>query len=203
MKQGKDDEGKSALQTYVESGVRAPEVDEARRMIENPRRARVAYAPEFSLTTMEGEFLKLNDLQGKTVLLDFWGTWCAPCLAATPTLVNLYRTHAKLGADGKPTAAFEMIGVSSDSKQDETKLRDYVAKNNMRWPQHHDLNRQIHRQFEIAAFPTYILVDGEGIIRERFQGWNMSTSPQRIDQAIRQVMRQRAPSPPAPLLVRP
>jgi thiol-disulfide isomerase/thioredoxin len=191
LKQGRDDDGIASLKTFVDSGARAPEIEEARRMIENPRRARVAYAPEFNIATMSGEYLSLKDLQGKTVLLDFWGTWCAPCLAATPALTNIYRKFSKPSSDGRP-AAFEMIGVSSDSKQDEPKLRDYIGKNNMLWPQLHDLNRQIQRIYQVNTYPTYIVVDPEGVIRERLQGWSMMDSPQRIDNAIRKAMREPA-----------
>ena len=103
-------------------------------MIENPNRARVTYAPDFSFADMSGEYISSKELLGKTVLLDFWGTWCGPCVLATPTLVNLNRSFSKPPAKDVP-AAFIMLGISSDKKEDEQKLRDYVAKNNMNWPQ--------------------------------------------------------------------
>ena len=203
MRQGRDDVGIAAMRTFVEHAGRAPEVAEAQRIIENPRRARVIYSPEFSFTTMSGEFVSLKDLKGKTLLLDFWGTWCGPCLMATPTLVNLYRKFSKPSSDGTP-AAFEMLGISSDARQDEAKLREYVGKNSMLWPQHHDASRAIHRMFDITSFPTYFVIDAEGIIRGRMNGWNPAETGQRIDSAIKTAMKERAPSAPAPLLfVRP
>jgi thiol-disulfide isomerase/thioredoxin len=208
LKQGRDEEGVEALKTFVGNGAAGLDaagkasLAEAEKMIENPRRARVAYAPDFSFATMAGDYVSLADLNGKALLLDFWGTWCAPCLAATPTLVNLYRTFSKPASDGTP-AKFEMLGISSDSRNDEGKLREYVDKNKMLWPQHHDVSRAVHRLFQVNVFPTYIVVDGEGIIRDRIEGWNPSTSPSRLDGVIRRAMRERANSVPAPLIARP
>lgn len=206
MKQGRDDEGIKALETFITQPPAAigptakVMLDDARKMIENPRRARVAYAPDYSFTDMSGSHIDSKDLLGRTVLLDFWGTWCGPCVVATPTLVNLNRKFSKPKSADAP-AAFMMLGISSDSRDDTEKLRDYVAKNNMNWPQLHDLTRQVHRLFEIRVFPTYIVVDGEGIIRDRMEGWNVSSSPQRLDSAISKAMR---PSKmPAPLIARP
>ena len=208
MRQGRDEEGVKALETFVAIPPAAigPTarvlLDDARKMMENPNRARVTYAPDFSFADMSGEYISSKELLGKTILLDFWGTWCGPCVVATPTLVNLNRSFSKPPSKDVP-AAFIMLGISSDKKEDEQKLRDYIAKNNMNWPQHFDLTRQIHRLFEIAVFPTYIVIDGEGVIRDRMEGWNVSTSPQRLDGVIRKAMRSSARKAPAPLLARP
>lgn len=205
MRQGRDDEGAKALETFIAhpaatGPLAKPMLDDARKLIDNPRRARVNYAPDYSFTDMSGERVDSKDLLGKTVLLDFWGTWCGPCVVATPTLVNLNRKFSKPKSTDAP-AAFLMLGISSDSRDDAQKLRDYVEKNNMTWPQLHDLTRQVHRLFEIKVFPTYVVVDAEGIIRERMEGWNVSMSPSRLDGAISRAMR---PSKlPAPMIQRP
>jgi thiol-disulfide isomerase/thioredoxin/Flp pilus assembly protein TadD len=205
MKQGRDDEGAKALEAFIAhpaavGPLATGMLDDARKLIENPRRARVPYAPDYAFTDMSGERIDSKDLLGKTILLDFWGTWCGPCVVATPTLVNLNRKFSKPRSTDAP-AAFMMLGISSDSRDDAGKLREYVAKNNMNWPQLHDVTRQVHRLFAIKVFPTYIVVDGEGIIRDRMEGWNTSTSPPRLDNAISRAMR---PSRlPAPLFQRP
>ena len=170
LRQERDPEGLELLKAYVESGVKAAEVDTAKRMIENPRRARENFAPDYSLTTRGGEFLSSKDLIGKTVLLDFWGTWCGPCRAATPDLVKLYK---KLAGDG-----FVMVGVSSDSPNDKQTWTDYIDKNKMEWPQNLDANRAVHRAFNITSFPTYIVIDAEGIMKLRLQGYGSSTVQQ-------------------------
>ncbi|HEY0348683.1 MAG TPA: hypothetical protein VGC60_11075 [Pyrinomonadaceae bacterium] len=73
---GRDAEGIVELKKYVEAQPNGSKAESAARLIENPRRARAAYAPDFSLTTADGEFVSLEDLHAKVLLLDFWGTWC-------------------------------------------------------------------------------------------------------------------------------
>ena len=170
LRQEKDTEGLELLKAFVESGVKAAELDTARRMIENPRRARENYAPDYSLTTRAGEFLSSKEMVGKTVLLDFWGTWCGPCRAATPELVKLYK---KVAGD-----AFVMVGISSDAPSDKQTWTDYIDKNKMEWPQNLDTTRAVHRAFQVTKFPTYIVINAEGIIKLRLEGYGSSTVQQ-------------------------
>jgi thiol-disulfide isomerase/thioredoxin len=166
LKQNRDPEGTLALQTYIDGSGRPAEVALAKKMIENPRRARELFAPDFSISTMDGEYISLADYQGRVVLLDFWGTWCAPCLAATPSLVDIAKDLAK-----KP---FAMIGISSDKPADAEKLRDYVSQKKMAWAHVHDLSRRIIAPYDVRSYPTYVVIDAEGIVRDRFQGWSGS-----------------------------
>jgi peroxiredoxin len=175
LRQGKDDEGKAVLAQYVETNTPGPDLVNARRLIENPRRARENYAADYRATTFDGQYIASDDLLGKTVLLDFWGTWCPPCLAATPDLVKL---HRKFAGDG-----FVMLGVSSDQPTQEAAVKEYVAKHKMDWPQNLDQTRQVHNAFQVRVFPTYIVIDREGIVRERVEGWSGSTIG-RLERAI-------------------
>lgn len=181
LRQGRDQEGLDLLHAFVDANVRAPEIDVAKRMIDNPRRARENFAPDFSLTTRAGEFMTGRDLVGKTVLLDFWGTWCGPCRAATPDLVGLYK---KLAGD-----KFVMIGISSDSAGDKQVWMDYIDENKMLWPQNLDTTRAVHRAFSVDAFPTYVVIDAEGIIRMRLTGYSSSITRQRLDSEIKKSMK--------------
>jgi thiol-disulfide isomerase/thioredoxin len=177
LKQERDQEGIIALQAYLESGARTPEANLARAMIENPRRAREPFAPDFAITTLTAEYLQLKDLRGKVVLLDFWGTWCAPCRAATPELLQIYRRYAT-------REPFEMIGISSDDKADEGKWRAYIAEHKMGWPNYLDLDRKLHRLFDVGPIPTYIIVDGEGVMTFTTTGWG-PTAGSRLEGEVR------------------
>ena len=84
MKQGRDDEGREVLSAYVSLGSNLPEVARARKLIENPRRARENFAPDYRLTTFDGAYLSSEETVGRTVLLDFWGTWCGPAAPPPP-----------------------------------------------------------------------------------------------------------------------
>lgn len=171
----RDAEGVAEMNQYLKLEPHGPYVEMARLMAENPRRARENYAPDFSFTSSEGEHIALEDLRGKVVLLDFWGTWCPPCVESVPELRNLHKRYSK-------EPSFMLIGISSDS--DEEKWREFTAKNKMIWPQYRDRDRRIQRAFGVNSFPTYVLIDHEGIVRLLSVGmtWTRAAS---LDEAIR------------------
>ena len=156
LQMNRDQEGITELKQYVKDQPNGAYLEMARNMIKDPRRARENFAPDFAFTSSEGEHITLDDLHGKVVLLDFWGTWCPPCVESVPELRNLQKRYAK-----EPN--FVIIGISSDS--DEAEWREFTVKNKMIWPQYLDHDRRIQRAFGIHAFPTYILIDHEGIVR--------------------------------------
>jgi peroxiredoxin len=171
----RDQDGIVELQQYVKLQPKGAHAESAKRMAENPRRARENYAPDFSFTSSEGEHVTLDDLKGKVVLLDFWGTWCPPCVESIPELRTLHKKYSK-------EPSFMLIGISSDS--DDEVWRDFTAKNKMIWPQYRDKDRRIQRSFGVRAFPTYVLIDHEGIVRLQSVGlsWSRAAS---LDEAIR------------------
>jgi peroxiredoxin/Tfp pilus assembly protein PilF len=186
MQENQDPDGIAELKKYLELLPNAASAAEARKMIENPRRAREDYAPDVSITTSDGELISLEDLHGKVVLLDFWGTWCPPCRASVPDLRSL---HKKYGKD----SSFVMIGISSDS--DEEKWKDFTAKNQMVWAQHLDRERRVQRAFSVRAFPTYIVIDQEGIIRFRSVGTSLERNAD-LESAIRKQLKNAAKTQP-------
>ena len=161
LQEGRDPDGVAELKKYVELQPGAANTEPARRMIENPRRARENYAPDFSVTTSEGEYIALDDLRGKVVLLDFWGTWCPPCVESVPSLRDMYKRYAK-------EKSFVMISVSVHDEED--KWRAFTASNRMVWPQYFDRDSKVQRAFGVNRFPTYVLIDHEGIVRFRVSG---------------------------------
>ncbi|MEP6911592.1 MAG: redoxin domain-containing protein [bacterium] len=178
LQQSRDPEGIAELQKYLELQPKGANSDTARKMIENPRRSREAYAPDFSVTTSEGEYIALEDLRGKVVVLDFWGTWCPPCVASVPSLRSLHKRYAK-------DPSLVMIGISSDS--DEAKWRAFTAENKMVWPQYLDSQRSVQRAFGVHAFPTYVVIDPEGIVRLRITGMSWERAANLEDEIHKQV----------------
>ena len=171
----RDEEGVAEMKQYIKLRPNGGNIELARLMAENPRRARENYAPDFAFTSSEGEHIALENLRGKVVVLDFWGTWCPPCVASVPDLRNLYKRYSK-------EPSFVLISISSDSNEDE--WREFTAKNKMIWPQYRDRDRHIQHAFGVHAFPTYIVIDHEGIVRFQTIGmsWQQSAS---LDDAIR------------------
>src|SRR5688572_6866368 len=88
LQMNRDSEGIVELQQYLKAQPNGAAAGEAKKLADNPRRARENYAPDFSFTSLTGEHVSLEDLRGKVVLLDFWGTWCGPCVASVPDLRN-------------------------------------------------------------------------------------------------------------------
>jgi peroxiredoxin len=163
----RDEEGVAEIKQYIKAQPNGQYTDMARKMAENPRRARENYAPDFSFTSLQGEYISLEDLRGKVVVLDFWGTWCRPCVDSVPALRSMHKKYSK-------EPSFMLIGISSDGDEDE--WREFTERNKMVWPQYRDRDRRIHRAFGVRVFPTYILIDHEGIVRYMSTGasWERS-----------------------------
>ena len=159
MELNRDAEGIVEMKKYIALNPEGSKAEEAAKMIENPRRAREAYAPDVSMTTAEGEYITLEDLHGKVVLLDFWGTWCPPCVASVPAVRDLQKRFSK-------EPQFKMISVGVD-ETDEAKWRAFIDKNEMNWTQYNDRDHNVARLFDVHQYPTYILLDAEGIVRYR------------------------------------
>jgi thiol-disulfide isomerase/thioredoxin len=179
MKQRRDDEGVAELQKEIAQRANGSTAEDARALIANPRRARENYAPDFDVQTADGRQITLDSLHGKVVLLDFWGTWCPPCVRAVPSLRKLQKAHA-----GDP---FVILGVSSD--KDPKVWSAFTEKNGMVWPQYFDANGRMQRTFGVRVFPTYVLLDGDGIERLRVSGSGYHESKALADAIEKQIGR--------------
>jgi thiol-disulfide isomerase/thioredoxin len=184
LKMNRDEEGVRVLKRYTEIAPEGREVDNALRMIEEPRRAREAYAPDFSFTSKDGEFITLGDLKGKIVVLDFWGTWCKPCLMATPDLLKLNKKYAEQG----------VVFVGIAARDQEPEWAAYIEKNKMNWPQFLDTNRKIIMPFAVIAYPTYIVIDAEGVVRARKSGYNPMETQNWLEDEIKKSLKKRGAS---------
>jgi thiol-disulfide isomerase/thioredoxin len=114
---------------------------------------------ELAFTAVDGRAVNLADLRGKVVLVDFWATWCGPCVKELP---NVLAAFEKLHPQG-----FEIVGISFD--QDQEALTSFVKKENMPWPQFFDgkgWENQFGRQFGITSIPAMWLVDRQGLVRD-------------------------------------
>lgn len=180
MQQNRDEEGIAEVKQYMKLHPKGGYFETARKLVDNPRRARENYAPDFSFTSSEGEYVTLEDLKGKVVILDFWATWCPPCVASVPELRNLYNRYSK-------NSSFVLIGVSSD--YDDAVWRAFTDKNHMVWAQYRDRDRRIQNAFNIHAYPTYVIIDHEGILRFQASGYGAN-----LDGAIKRQMRAAAQS---------
>lgn len=136
--------------------------ERATRYLDNMELVRARMAPPFSLTTVDGQRISLDGLAGKVVLIDFWATWCGPCLRALPHMQSLAKKF-----QGQPLV---ILSVSLDT--DEQKWRDFVAKNNMNWLQYRDgrFNGPIASQFGVSAIPATFTIDADGVLEDQRVG---------------------------------
>ncbi|HQF43663.1 MAG TPA: TlpA disulfide reductase family protein, partial [Ignavibacteriaceae bacterium] len=115
---------------------------------------------DFEFVSTKGEQRKLSDYKGKVVLLDFWGTWCGPCVGEIPNLVKAYEKFKGKG--------FEIISVSSDlmfNSKNEDEFKKFTEERNMSWTHVlDDNNKSIHSLYNITHWPTLYLVGKDGTI---------------------------------------
>lgn len=133
-----------------------------------------AYAPELEGQATNGESIKLSNYRGKVVLVDFWATWCGPCVALIP--------HEKELVERMKGRPFVFIGVSAD--RDPQDLEEFLAKNNLPWPNILD-NGTLGKAWHVEFLPTIFLIDAEGVIRHKFIGGSKE-----LDSAVEKLVSQ-------------
>jgi peroxiredoxin len=140
----------------------SPDRQRALRYVSQPELARARMAPPFAITTTNGTRLSMDDLAGKVVLIDFWATWCAPCREALPHMREIAKKF-----QGQPLV---VLSVSLDS--DEEKWKDFVAKNDMTWPQYRDggFSGTIAKMFAVEAIPHTFTIDADGVLQDEHIG---------------------------------
>jgi len=113
--------------------------------------------PDFAEKDLQGNPLSVAKYKGKLVLVEFWATWCAPCVDELPNLIKAYNKHH---ADG-----FEIIGISLD--MDEQKLRSFLKTKEIPWAQYFDgkgWDSKLIAKYGIQEVPATFLLDGDGKI---------------------------------------
>ncbi len=114
--------------------------------------------PDFTATLLTGEQVRLSDLRGKYVLLQFWGSWCGPCRAENPYLVQLYQRYHDRG--------LEIFSVGIE--QSASAWQRAIQQDEMTWHYHtmeaQDFNGGLARQFNIHSIPTTFLLNPQGVI---------------------------------------
>jgi thiol-disulfide isomerase/thioredoxin len=114
---------------------------------------------ELAFTAIDGREVDLKALRGKVVLIDFWATWCGPCIAELPNVKKVYADYHDKG--------FEIIGVSLDDEKDRQKFIDLVKEEGTTWPQRFEgkgWRDPLVKTYTISGIPAMFLLDQNGML---------------------------------------
>ncbi|MCX8094090.1 MAG: TlpA family protein disulfide reductase [Candidatus Goldbacteria bacterium] len=117
-------------------------------------------APDFTLTSLNKNEIKLSNYKGKVVILDFWATWCPPCRAEIPFFIELYKQYKEEG--------LVIIGMAIDEKY---KVEKFAKDFKINYPVVIGNEKIANDYGGIHGLPTTFIIDKEGNIREKFVGY--------------------------------
>jgi peroxiredoxin len=135
-------------------------------------------ASDFYLRDLNNKLVRLSDFKGKVVLLNFWATWCPPCLKEMPSMEKLYQSHKDKG--------LEIVAVSVDTAS-KAKVRAFVEKLGLTFPILHDRDSLISRLYNNPGVPSSYLIDKQGKLTYRVLGeydWFSEKAKSTIDKLI-------------------
>jgi thiol-disulfide isomerase/thioredoxin/Zn ribbon nucleic-acid-binding protein len=154
---GRDADAKAVFEKYADVAKGSDRyLTRVEHFIENPHLAALPMAPPFTVTTSDGEEFTLDDMNGKVVLVDFWATWCGPCMETLPEV-------ARIAKDYKNDPMLVVISVSWD--KDENAWKNFIQKNNMTWPQYRDAKKELSTAYDVHAIPHFFSIDTDGALK--------------------------------------
>jgi len=130
-------------------------------------------APDFELKTLTGETVKLSDLKGKKVMLNFWATWCPPCKAEMPEMEQFFKEDHK---------DLEILAVNIDPQLD---VKGFADQNGITFPILLDEKDEVNAKYHIISIPTTYFIDSQGIIQDKFTGAMPLEAMQQYTQDLR------------------
>lgn len=123
-----------------------------------------AEVKDFSLRDLDGELLKFSDYLGKgPVVLDFWATWCKPCIKVLPKIQEMYE---EFGDEG-----LVVLGINQDGPRSLSKVGPFSNSLGLTFPVLLDEDQDVVRKYQVSGFPTTILLDKDGHVVETLRGY--------------------------------
>lgn len=108
--------------------------------------------PDFTLKTLEGKSVKVSELKAKVLLINFWATWCTPCVKEMPSLQKLSDEYSSKG--------LQVIGVDLDENP-EVVLESFRAKHQIKFPSYVDTAGELADRFNVSGLPLTLVIDGK------------------------------------------
>jgi thiol-disulfide isomerase/thioredoxin len=130
-------------------------------MIEKIRKDMIKIpAPDFKLTDLDGSQVSLKDLRGKVIIIDFWATWCGPCISSFPGMQKAVEKFA-----GNDKVKFLFINTWENVEDKEQNAIDFIAKTKYPFRVLLDLNNKVVESYRVTGIPTKFIIDKEGNTR--------------------------------------
>ena len=118
-------------------------------------------APDFTLKSLEGTNLRLEEYRGQVVLINFWASWCGPCRQEMPLLDRIHQRYQDAG--------FAVLGVNVEGEA--SAARKITDKTKVTFPVLIDAGQQVSEEYEVEAMPSTVLVDRDGVVRYIHKGY--------------------------------
>ena len=135
--------------------------------VSNIRAPREGFAaPDFTLTTIQGETISLEQFRGQIVLINFWASWCPPCRTEMPALQSIAENYA--------AHQVKILAVNATYQDDLTEIQEFLKNLSATFPVPLDDDGDVSRSYLVSALPTTFFIDREGIIRKVVYGGPIS-----------------------------
>lgn len=123
-------------------------------------------APDFTLTTLDGESYTVSELRGQAILINLWATWCPPCRAEMPAIQKLYDEYKDQG--------FVLLAVNMTYQDDLFAIEPFMQDYGLSFPILLDETGDVARKYELRSLPSSFFVDRDGLIQEVVIGGPMA-----------------------------
>ncbi|MCE4552922.1 TlpA disulfide reductase family protein [Roseateles cellulosilyticus] len=120
-----------------------------------------AAAPDFTLRAADGRNVRLHELRGRVVLVNFWATWCGPCRQEMPLLNQLYQKYQGSG--------FTLLGINVD--EDSRNAINLAGKLGVNFPVLLDGDKSVSKRYDLSSMPSTLLIDRDGKVRYVYRGY--------------------------------
>jgi len=117
-------------------------------------------AINFTLEDTKGNEVKLEDFKGKVVILDFWATWCMPCVMELPHLQKIYEDYQDQG----------LVVLGINSQNDVEAIKKFLKEKGITFPVLYDTEEEVSEKYKVDCIPRLLIIDREGLVRTDFVG---------------------------------
>jgi len=136
-------------------------------------------APDFTLKSLQGSNLRLNEYRGQVILLNFWASWCGPCRQEMPLLDSIHKRYQEAG--------FAVVSVNVEGEQ--VPARALAKETGVTFPVLIDTDQQVSELYELEAMPSSVLIDRDGVVRYIHRGYQPGDETQYL-KVVKQLIKE-------------